>query len=202
MVWVVIVIVAVVLLFVIWAIAIYNRLIRTRNRVDNAWAQVDVQLKRRHDLIPNLVETVKGYAAHERGTFEAVTQARTAAQQAQGPAAAAQAEGILSQALGRLFAVAEAYPDLKASQNFLELQAQLSDTENKIAVSRQVYNDTVLTYNNAIQTFPAVFLANSFGFTKREFFEVENAADREVPQVSFTPQGSVPPAPPSDTPAA
>jgi LemA protein len=202
MLWVVVAIVVIVLILVFWAIAIYNRLVRSRNRVDNAWAQIDVQLKRRHDLIPNLIETVKGYAAHERGTFEAVTQARTAAQQAQGPAATAQAEGILSQALGRLFAVAEAYPDLKASQNFLDLQAQLSDTENKIAVSRQVYNDTVLTYNNGIQTFPAVLLANSFGFTKREFFEVENATDREVPQVSFAPQDAAPPAPPSDLPAA
>jgi LemA protein len=210
MLWVVIVILAVVLLLVFWVVAIYNRLVRTRNRVDNAWAQIEVQLKRRHDLIPNLVETVKGYAAHERGTFEAVTQARTAAQQAQGPAATAQAEGILSQALGRLFAVAEAYPDLKANQNFLDLQAQLSDTENKIAVSRQVYNDTVLTFNNAIQTFPAVMLANSFGFTKREFFEVEDAADRAVPQVSFGPGDSTAaagtpaqeaPAPPSATPS-
>ena len=192
MLWVVLVILAVVLLLIVWVIAIYNRLVRSRNRVDNSWAQIEVQLKRRHDLIPNLLETVKGYAAHERGTFEAVTQARTAAQQAQGPAAAAQAEGLLSQALGRLFAVAEAYPDLKASQNFLELQAQLSDTENKIAVSRQVYNDTVLTYNNAIQTFPAVMLANSFGFSKREFFEVEDAGDRAVPQVSFAPQASTP----------
>jgi len=204
MLWVVLVILAIVLLLIVWVIAIYNRLVRSRNRVDNSWAQIEVQLKRRHDLIPNLVETVKGYAAHERGTFEAVTQARTAAQQAQGPAAAAQAEGILTQALGRLFAVAEAYPELKASQNFLELQGQLSDTENKIAVSRQVYNDTVLTYNNAIQTFPAVMLANSFGFSKREFFEIEDAGDRTVPQVSFAPQDSAAapgaPATPSDTP--
>ena len=185
MIWVVVALVVIVLLLVFWAIAIYNRLVQARNRVDNAWAQIDVQLKRRWDLIPNLVETVKGYAAHERGTFEAVTQARTAAQQAQGPAATAQAEGILGQALGRLFAVAEAYPELKANQNFLDLQNQLSETEDKIAVSRQVYNDTVLTFNNAIQTFPAVVLANSFGFTKREFFEVEDGAEREVPQVSF-----------------
>ena len=209
MLWVVLVIVAIVVLVVLWVVAIYNRLVRSRNRVDNAWAQIEVQLKRRWDLIPNLIETVKGYAAHERGTFEAVTQARTAAQQAQGPAATAQAEGILGQALGRLFAVAEAYPDLKASQNFLDLQAQLSDTENKVAVSRQVYNDTVLTFNNAIQTFPAVILANSFGFAKREFFEVTQAAEREVPQVSFAPDApaAAPTAPadapaPSDTPAA
>jgi LemA protein len=202
--WVVIVILAIVLLLVLWLVALYNRLIKTRNRVDNAWAQIEVQLKRRHDLIPNLVETVKGYAAHERGTFEAVTEARARAQQAQGPAATAQAEGILSQALGRLFAVAEAYPDLKANQNFLDLQNQLSDTENKIAVSRQVYNDTVLTYHNAIQTFPAVMIANSFGFTRREFFEVEDAGDREVPQVSFSTDAPAAPtaAPPATPPAA
>lgn len=211
--WVIIVILAVVLVLVLWIIAMYNRLVRSRNRVDNAWAQIEVQLKRRWDLIPNLIETVKGYAAHERGTFEAVTAARTAAQQARGPAASAQAEGILGQALGKLFAVAEAYPDLKASQNFLDLQAQLTDTENKVAVSRQVYNDTVLTFNNAIQTFPAVILANSFGFTKREFFEVTQAAEREVPQVSFAQSDAAPvaapsssegdqPAGPSDTPSA
>ena len=146
--WVLIVIVVVVVLLVIYVIALYNGLVQKRNRVDNAWAQIEVQLKRRRDLIPNLVETVKGYAAHERGTFEAVTQARAAAAGAQGPAQTAAAEGILSQALGRLFAVAEAYPDLKASTNFLDLQQQLQDTENKIAVSRQVYNDTVLTFNN------------------------------------------------------
>ena len=205
MLWVVLVLVAIVLLLVLWVVGIYNRLVRTRNRVDNAWAQIEVQLKRRHDLIPNLVETVKGYAAHERGTFEAITQARAAAQRAQGPAAAGQAEGILNQALGRLFAVAEAYPELKASQNFLDLQGQLRDTEDQIAVSRQVYNDTVLTFNNAIQTFPAVILANSFGFTKREFFEIEDAGDRAVPQVSFVPDSSTPPAAeppptPSDAP--
>ena len=209
MLWVILVIVAVLVLLVVWMIAMYNGLVRSRNRVDNAWAQIEVQLKRRWDLIPNLIETVKGYAAHERGTFEAVTEARTAAQRAQGPAATAQAEGILGQALGKLFAVAEAYPDLKASQNFLDLQAQLTDTENKVAVSRQVYNDTVLTFNNAIQTFPAVILANSFGFAKREFFEVTQAAEREVPHVSFSPADAAPsssegdqPAAPSDTPAA
>src|SRR5437773_2294280 len=215
MLWVVLVIVAVLVILVVWVIAMYNGLVRARNRVDNAWAQIEVQLKRRWDLIPNLVETVKGYAAHERGVFEEVTAARTRAQQAQSPAESAQAEGILGQALGRLFAVAEAYPDLKASQNFLDLQAQLSDTENKVAVSRQVYNDTVLTFNNAIQTFPAVILANSFGFTKREFFEVEQAAEREVPHVSFAPQDATPseapvapssagdpPAAPSDPPSA
>ena len=182
----VIIIAVVVVLLILFVIVTYNGLIRTRNRIDNAKSQIDVQLKRRHDLIPNLVETVKGYAAHERGTFEAVTAARTRAQQASSPAEAAQAEGILSQALGRLFAVAEAYPDLKATQNFQELQAQLADTENKVAVSRQVYNDTVLTYHNAIQTFPGAVLAGPFGFTKREFFEVEDEAQRDAPVVDFS----------------
>ena len=181
----VIVILVVLLLIALLLVALFNRLVRARNRVDNAWAQVEVQLKRRWDLIPNLVETVKGYAAHERGTFEAVTQARTAAQSARGPAEAAQAEGILSQALGRLFAVAEAYPDLKASTNFLDLQQQQQDTENKISVSRQVYNDTVLTYNNAIQTFPGALFAGPFGFSVREFFEIDDAAQRDAPKVDF-----------------
>jgi len=180
-----IVLLVVVLLVLIGLVVLYNRLVRARNRVDNAWAQIEVQLKRRWDLIPNLVETVKGYAAHERGTFEAVTQARTAAQQAKTPAEVAQAEGILGAALGRLFAVAEAYPELQADENFRQLQSELAETENRIAVSRQVYNDTVLTYNNAIQTFPAVTVARSFGFTPREFFEVEEAAQREAPVVDF-----------------
>ena len=191
------IILGLVVVIVIYLVALYNGLIGKRNRVDNSWAQIEVQLKRRHDLIPNLVETVKGYAAHERGTFEAVTQARAAAMGAQGPAQAAAAEGILGQALGRLFAVAEAYPDLKASTNFLDLQTQLQDTENKVAVSRQVYNDTVLTYNNGIQVFPAVLIAGPFGFTRREFFEVEADGDRQVPTVSFQPdaprQPAVPP---------
>ena len=196
------VILGLVVLIAIYLIALYNGLVKKRNRVDNSWAQIEVQLKRRRDLIPNLVETVKGYAAHERGTFEAVTQARAAAAGAQGPAATAQAEGILTQALGRLFAVAEAYPDLKANTNFLELQAQLSETENRIAVSRQVYNDTVLTFNNAIQVFPAVLLAGPFGFTKREFYEVEDAAERAVPEVSFQPAASpAAPAAPAAPPA-
>jgi LemA protein len=179
------VIVGLIALVAVILVVLYNRLVRLRNRVDNAWAQVEVQLKRRWDLIPNLVETVKGYASHERETFEAVTNARAAAQRAQGPAEAAQAEGILSQALGRLFAVAEAYPELRATENFQELQAQLSDTENKVAVSRQVYNDTVLTYHNAIQTFPGAVLAGPLGFTPREFFEVEVETQREAPVVDF-----------------
>ncbi len=195
------IILALVVLIGIVLIALYNGLVKKRNRVDNAWAQIEVQLKRRRDLIPNLVETVKGYAAHERGTFEAVTQARAAAAGAQGPAEIAQAEGLLTQALGKLFAVAEAYPDLKASTNFLELQGQLSETENRIAVSRQVYNDTVLTFNNAIQVFPAVLLAGPFGFTKREFYEVEDAAERDVPEVSFQPGATTAPAPPAAPPA-
>src|SRR6476646_2032436 len=144
--WVLIAVLVLMALLVIYLVTLYNGLVQKRNRVDNAWAQIDVQLRRRRDLIPNLVEAVKGYAAHERGTFEAVTEARAAAAGAQTPAAAGAAEGMLSQALGRLFAVAEAYPELKANQNFLDLQSQLRDTEDKIAISRQVYHATVLTF--------------------------------------------------------
>src|SRR3990170_9065378 len=184
MIWVIVILV-VVAVVLIALVVLYNRFVRLRNRVDNSWAQIEVQLKRRWDLIPNLVETVKGYASHERGTFEAVTEARTAAQRAQTPAESAQAEGLLTQALGRLFAVAEAYPELQADENFRQLQGTLEETENKVAVSRQVYNDTVLTYNNAIQTFPGVLLAGPFGFAQREFFELEDAAQREAPRVTF-----------------
>jgi LemA protein len=183
---VVIVILAILALLVVWLIALYNRFVKLRNRVDNSWAQIEVQLKRRWDLIPNLIEAVKGYAAHERGTFEAVTAARAAAQSASGPGATGAAEGILGQALGRLFAVAEAYPQLQADENFRQLQTELSETENRIAISRQVYNDTVLTYNNAIQVFPGVLLAGIFNFLKREFFETD-ATQREAPQVDFSP---------------
>ena len=165
-------------------VLIYNRLIQARNRVDNAWAQVEVQLKRRYDLIPNLVETVKGYATHEQQTFERVTQARSAAQSASGPAEQAQAEGILTQALRQLFAVAEAYPELRASENFQGLQAELAETENKIAVSRQIYNDTVLTYNNAVQQVPTNLVASMTGFETREFFEAGTEA-QEAPTVDF-----------------
>jgi LemA protein len=179
------VILALIVVVALVLVALYNRLVRLRNRVDNAWAQIEVQLKRRWDLIPNLVESVKGYAGHERGTFEAVTQARAAAQNAKTPAEAAQAEGILGAALGRLFAVAEAYPELQADENFRQLQSELAETENKVAVSRQVYNDTVLTYHNAIQTFPGAVLAGPFGFTIREFFEVEDEVQREAPKVAF-----------------
>jgi LemA protein len=182
--WVVIVIaVAVVLLLIL--IAMYNRLVRLRNRTENAWAQVDVQLKKRYDLIPNLVETVKGYASHERETFEEVTRARTAAQQAQGVQEQAQAENMLTAAIGRLFAVAEAYPELRATENFQQLQAELSDVEQNIAVSRQVYNDTVLTYSNAIQSVPTNIFANMFNFGPKQYFEIEDAA-RAAPRVQFS----------------
>ncbi len=189
--WVLIVAIVLIVLLGLWVVALYNGLIRKRNRVDNAWAQVEVQLKRRHDLVPNLVATVQGYAAHERGTFDSVTQARAAATSANGPAQAGAAEGILGQAIGRLFAVAEAYPELKANQNFLDLQAQLKDTEDKIAVSRQVYNDTVLTYNNGIQTFPAVVLAGMLGFSKRDSFQIDDG-DSAVPTASFPPAATSP----------
>lgn len=181
-----IVLIAIVVLAVLFFVVLYNRLVRLRNACQNAWAQVDVQLKRRHDLIPNLVESVKGYAAHERATFDEVTEARTAAQKAQGPAESAQAENILTQAIGRLFAVAEAYPQLRATENFQQLQAQLSETEDKIQVSRQIYNDTTLTYNNAIQTVPTNIVAGMFNFQLRGFFEVETEAEREAPQVDFS----------------
>ena len=184
MIWV-IVLIAIVLAVGLIFVWLYNRFVRLRNRVDNAWAQIEVQLKRRWDLIPNLIETVKGYAAHERETFQNVTEARTRAQQASTPAQTAEAEGILSQALGRLFAVAEAYPELQADENFRQLQTELAETENRIAVSRQVYNDTVLTYNNAVQTFPGVVLAGPFGFSNRDFFDVEDEAQREPPRVDF-----------------
>jgi LemA protein len=180
-----IVLIAIVLAVFLILVWLYNRFVRLRNRVDNAWAQIEVQLKRRWDLIPNLVETVKGYASHERETFESVTQARARAQQAQTPAETAQAEGILGAALGRLLAIAEAYPELQADENFRQLQTELAETENRVAVSRQVYNDAVLTYNNAVQTFPGVVLAGPFGFSIREFFEVEEGAQREAPVVDF-----------------
>ncbi len=168
-----IIIAVVVVLLILFVIVTYNGLIRTRNRIDNAFSQIAVQLKRRHDLIPNLVETVKGYAAHEKGVFESVTQARANAINAQSasPQAQAQAENQLSGALKSLFAVAEAYPDLKANQNFLNLQEEITSTEDKIAYSRQFYNDSVLGYNNRIQSFPANLIAGMFHFTPREYFE-------------------------------
>ena len=201
MIWVVIVVVAIVVLLLLFLVGMFNKLVRLRNRAENAWAQVDVQLRKRYDLIPNLVETVKGYAAHERGTFEAVTNARTAAQQAQGVAQQAEAENMLTAAIGRLFAVAEAYPQLRATENFQQLQAQLSDVEQNIAVSRQVYNDTVLSYDNALETVPTNVIAGIFHFNPREYFQTEEVT-RAAPQVSFT-DAPPPPAapPPPETPA-
>jgi LemA protein len=161
-------------------IGIYNRLVTLRNRVDNAWSQIDVQLRRRYDLIPNLVETVKGYAAHERETFDSVVQARTAAMAAQTVKEHGEAENMLSGTLKSLFALAEAYPDLKANQNFLMLQEELAGTESKIAYARQFYNDSVMSYNTATQTFPSNVLAGMFGFTQREYFEIEAVAAEPV----------------------
>jgi LemA protein len=192
-VWVVIIIVAIVVILLLVLVGMYNKLVRLRNRAENAWAQVDVQLRKRYDLIPNLVETVKGYAAHERETFEAVTAARTAAQQAQGVEQQAQAENVLTAALGRLFAVAEAYPQLRATENFQQLQAQLSDVEQNIAVARQVYNDTVLSYDNALQSVPTNIMAGMFHFNPREYFQTEDAT-RAAPQVSFADATAAPPA--------
>ena len=170
----------IVVLIVLVFILSYNGLVRLRNRIDNAWSQIDVQLKRRYDLIPNLVETVKGYAAHERGVFEEVTQARANAINAQGPQQQAQAENVLSGALKSLFAVAEAYPDLKANQNFLSLQEELTSTEDRVAYARQFYNDSVLSYNNKLQTFPRNVIAGMFNFEKREYFEGEPEATGPV----------------------
>ena len=181
--WVLIGILVVVVLLVIYLIALYNGLVQKRNRVDNAWAQIEVQLKRRHDLIPNLVETVKGYAEHEKSTFEAVTNARANAinaQQGSSPAEQAAAENQLSGALKSLFAVAEAYPDLKANQNFLNLQEELTSTEDRIAYARQFYNDSVLGYNNRIQSFPGNMIAGTFNFTQREYFEGDPEATGPV----------------------
>ena len=172
-------------ILVLWVIVAYNGLIRRRNRVDNAWSQIDVQLKRRLDLIPNLVETVKGYAAHERQTLEAVINARNAAMAApSSPAAQEQADNVLAGALRQLFALSEAYPDLKANQNFLALQEELTATEGRVSYARQFYNDSVLAFNTAIETFPTVVFAKMLSFTKREYFEAEDAA-KQPPQVKF-----------------
>ncbi len=170
---------------VMWAIGLYNSLVGLRQQVKNAWSQIDVQLKRRYDLIPNLVETVKGYAAHEKGTFESVVQARNAAMAATGVQQQAQAENMLTGALRQLFALSESYPDLKANQNFLALQEELSGTENRIAFSRQHYNDITAQYNTRVQSFPANLIANAMGFKLEEFFEMEDAAQRQAPQVKF-----------------
>ena len=184
-----IIIIAIVVLAVLFFVFSYNGLVRMRNRVDQAWSQISVQLERRHDLIPNLVETVKGYAAHERQTLEAVVQARNAAMQAQqspqaGPEQQAQAENVLTGALRQLFALAEAYPDLKANQNFLNLQEELTSTEDRIAYARQFYNDSVQNYNTGIQTFPRNMIAGMFNFSARQFYQAEEGA-HEVPRVQF-----------------
>jgi len=178
--------IAIVLLIVVFVVGVYNALVRLRNQVDNAWSQIDVQLKRRHDLIPNLIETAKGYMKHERETFEAITNARSQAMGAQGPAQASKAEGLLGAAMSKFMLVVENYPDLKANQNFLALQEELTSTENKISFARQSYNDQVLFFNNKIQMFPSNIIAGMFSFKQRDFFEIEVAAEREVPKVSFT----------------
>ena len=167
---------AVVVVVLLYLATSYNRLVKLRNRIANAWAQIDVQLKRRYDLIPNLVETVKGYAKHERETFEAVTQARANAINAQGVAAQAGAENMLTNTLKSLFAVAEAYPELKANQNFLSLQEELTSTEGRIAYARQFYNDAVLQLNTKVQSFPSNIIANMFGFREHEYFEADDTS--------------------------
>ncbi|MBN2020746.1 MAG: LemA family protein [Sedimentisphaerales bacterium] len=177
-------ILAVLVLLVLFVIAVYNALVGLRNQVDNSWSQIDVQLKRRHDLIPNLVETAKAYMKHERETFEAVTNARAQAMGAKSVSDASKAEGILGEALSKFMLVVENYPDLKANQNFLALQEELSSTENKIAFARQAYNDQVLFFNNKIQMFPSNIVAGIFAFNKRDFFGT-SAAEKEAPKVSF-----------------
>ena len=182
-----IIVLAVIVVFIVWAIGVYNGLVSLRQRVSQSYADIDVQLRQRHDLVPNLVETVKGYAAHERGTLDEVTQARNMAVAAQGPAQQAAAENVLTGALGRLIAVAEAYPDLKASTNFQQLQAELSDLENKIAASRRFFNNAVQEYNTGIQRFPAALFASAFGFAPKTFFDLgaERASVGEAPAVKF-----------------
>jgi LemA protein len=181
----VLIIVGLIVLVGVIYILMRNSIIASRNRVDEAWSGIDVQLKRRHDLIPNLVEAVKGYATHEQKTFENVTKARSQAMGAQGVQETAQAESMLSQALGGLRVVAEQYPDLRATENFQQLQRQLSELEDEIQASRRIYNSNVQSYNTKIQQFPMSIVANQGGFEDKEFFEIEDAADREVPQVSF-----------------
>lgn len=176
----------IVLLVIMWAAISYNGLVGLRSQVQNGWSQIDVQLKRRHDLIPNLVESVKGYAGHEKSTLENVIKARNQATAATGIAAQAKAEGELSTALGRLMAIVEQYPDLKANQNFLSLQEELTSTENKVSFSRQFYNDSVMEYNTRIQSVPSNIIADLFKFQKADFFAVEGAEDRSVPKVSFS----------------
>jgi LemA protein len=181
------IVLAVIVVFVLWAVAIYNGLISMRQRVNQAFADIDVQLKQRHDLVPNLVETVKGYAAHERGTLDEVVKARNAAVSAQGPAQQAAAENMLSGALRQLFALSEAYPDLKANASFQQLQAELSDLENKIAAARRFFNNAVQEYNTGIQRFPAALFAGAFGFSQKDYFDLgeDRKAVTDAPQVEF-----------------
>jgi LemA protein len=183
--WELLIVLGIVLLLAAWVIASYNRLIKARVRIDEAWAQIDTQLQRRHDLIPNLVETVKGYAAHERQTFEEVTAARAKAISVQGPADLAQAENQLTQALGKLLAISENYPQLKADANFRQLQEELAHTENMVAGSRGHYNASVRAYDEARKVFPTSVIASMFNFEDREYFEVDTVEVRSVPNVSF-----------------
>ena len=184
-----IIVIAVIVVIVLWAISVYNGLVSMRQRVNEAFADIDVQLRQRHDLVPNLVETVKGYAAHERGTLDEVVKARNAAVAAQGaaPAQQAAAENMLSGALRQLFALSEAYPDLKANTEFQQLQVELTDLENKIAASRRFFNNAVQEYNTSIQRFPAALFAASFGFTQKDFFDLgtDRQAELQAPQVKF-----------------
>lgn len=179
-----IIILVIVVLLALWGVGAYNTFIKLRTRVENAWAQIEVQLQRRHDLIPNLVSTVKGYAEHEKSTFDAVVKARQVAVDAKGIADQAAAENMLSQTLRSLFAVAEAYPDLKANQNFLDLQKQLQDTEDKLSYSRQSYNDVVMRFNTALQVFPSNIIAGIFHFEKKDMYDAVPEADA-APQVQF-----------------
>jgi LemA protein len=175
-------VVAVVIVYIFFA---YNSLVQLKEQIKEAWAQIDVQLKRRSDLIPNLIETVKGYAKHEKQVFENVTKARSSLLSAKGPEESAKANDMLTNAIGKLFAVAESYPELKANENFLQLQKELSDTEDKVAYSRQYYNTTVMDYNVRIKTFPNVLIANQLGFKEEEFFKTESAEERNAPKVKF-----------------
>jgi len=179
------IILAIIIILIFVVVGMYNSLVRLRNQVKNAWSQIDVQLKRRYDLIPNLIETVKGYMKHERETLESVTRLRTQAMEATGIADKAKAEGMLSSALGQLKIAVERYPDLKANQNFLALQEELTSTENKISFARQNYNDQVLFFNNKTEMFPSNIIAGMFGFKKEVFFEIEDKQERVVPKVSF-----------------
>jgi len=205
-VWIILAIVAVLVGYVLLT---YNGLVSLRNRIENAWAQIDVQLKRRYDLIPNLVETVKGYASHERETLEAVTRARNMAMAAQGPQEQAAAENVITGALKSVFALSEAYPDLKANQNFLNLQEELTGTEGRIAYARQFYNDTVFRYNTKVQSVPSNVIARRFKFAEREYFEVDDTARGDVhvdfgtaPTVDLGGGTTPAPAPPAEPPAA